>query len=729
MARLTVLIPALAALAWGGAASAQTLFEVSGEASATDARNGAPIRLSDDIFSMSEGQSLQLPASLGGLDIVLDRIESHAMGGRSWIGRLESADGLQRVILTEANGAVFGSIDTADGFWAIRTSPSGALTLSPSSAGPTDDALGADAIRTAMPVLDAPAPPVRPDTARPSGADNGDTVIDIGFVYTNGMADFFGFALPARAQFLVSVMDTGLVDSETGLRAELAWMGPVGAPWSEDISTLESLNDLVAGASFGHPGTEEDVFGTCEDLDGVCDDDADLSHLLAIREGAAIDLMIMVRRYHRANHVYCGVAYVPGFGAEGVIDPAEDRVFGVAVTGDGPDRGGTPAHCGEGGTFSHELGHNLGATHNIENTSGPGVTDYAYGHRVDCSFRTIMGYDSRRSGVTCSGATGPGNEIWTMLYSNPDVTICPDGQRCGVPDGGPFPLPGSLGDDTATPTNVARAFREIGRQVGDYYGPAPRAVRSAILPSSRYGQVGETTTAFVSVINPASSGGTAEDCGLALHGAPVGRFNYQTTDPATNAATGPLNTPVDIPAGGVQTFVFGFNPVQAMNEIELAVEASCRTRRAAATITGVNTFRFSASETPSADIVALAATPGGTGALELPGETGAAAFAVAISNIGQSAQVLIEPQAADGADAFASIEICETDPGTGACITARAASLNQPIFGGETRTYGVFVRGDGAVADDPARNRVFVFFRSTLDQTFGATSVAVSTAP
>lgn len=45
-------------------------------------------------------------------------------------------------------------------------------------------------------------------------------------------------------------------------------------------------------------------------------------------------------------------------------------------------------------TLAHETGHNMGAQHNIEDSSGQGAYSYSYGHWAsDYSFRTVMAYD------------------------------------------------------------------------------------------------------------------------------------------------------------------------------------------------------------------------------------------------------------------------------------------------------------------------------------------------
>jgi hypothetical protein len=69
---------------------------------------------------------------------------------------------------------------------------------------------------------------------------------------------------------------------------------------------------------------------------------------------------------------------------------------------------------------------------------------------------------------------------------------------------------------------------------------------AAVLPLSRSAQIGQTVTAFATVIN--SSGGALSGCTASLPNF-SGTFVYQTTNPATNALTGSPNTPFSLPIG------------------------------------------------------------------------------------------------------------------------------------------------------------------------------------
>lgn len=80
----------------------------------------------------------------------------------------------------------------------------------------------------------------------------------------------------------------------------------------------------------------------------------------------------------------CGVAYVNGsFGSTMVASKA------YAVVSDGKDG----VYFCPNLTLAHELGHNMGASHNIENASGiKGVFPYSYGYGMKGMYGDIMSY-------------------------------------------------------------------------------------------------------------------------------------------------------------------------------------------------------------------------------------------------------------------------------------------------------------------------------------------------
>ena len=247
---------------------------------------------------------------------------------------------------------------------------------------------------------------------------------------------------------------------------------------------------------------------------------------------------------------------------------------------------------------------------------------------------------------------------------------------------------------------------------------------AAVLPGSRSVQLGGTASAFATLINAGTTEATSCDI-TPLSGVPGG-FVYQTTDPATNALTGRPDTPVDIAAGGLQTYVFAFTPTVALAPTEIPLSYDCTNTDPAPVVPGLNTLLLSSSSTPVPDIVALAATPNGDGVVILPDSLGANAFAVATVNVGIGGTM--RAMADTGTTSLpVNLFICESNPATGECLSAPSSSVTTAINAGATPTFSIFVNGNGIVSEDPAGNRIFVRFRDAAGVTRGSTSVAVQT--
>jgi streptogramin lyase len=247
---------------------------------------------------------------------------------------------------------------------------------------------------------------------------------------------------------------------------------------------------------------------------------------------------------------------------------------------------------------------------------------------------------------------------------------------------------------------------------------------AAVLPLSRSVEVGGTpATAFATIIN--AGPGNASICSIAPTAPVPASFTFQTTNPATNALTGTLNTPVNIAAGQSQSFVIAFTPTAAFGPATIDFTFGCSNATPAPPIVGVNTLDLSASTTPVPDIVALAATSD-PGYVDIPGATGMGLFAVATVNLGADGTITA---AADSGTANlpVTVTVCQTNPATGVCMAAAAATVTTDIPPNATPTFGIFVTGSAAIADMPGVNRIFVTFTDAGGVLRGETSVAVRT--
>ncbi|HVJ51833.1 MAG TPA: hypothetical protein VM689_05190 [Aliidongia sp.] len=266
-------------------------------------------------------------------------------------------------------------------------------------------------------------------------------------------------------------------------------------------------------------------------------------------------------------------------------------------------------------------------------------------------------------------------------------------------------------------------FTESANQIGRIL-PFSNSVNlfAAVLPSARSVGTGETATAFATIINAGSVAGTA--CRIGLNSTLLD-FHYQTTSPADNTTTGAPDTPVDIPAGASQSFVISITSSQPTEPVFFELGFYCANSNPAPATIQLNTITLRVSDTPIPDIIALNATATQDGIVDLPGNVGVNAFALATTNLGASATITAEPFLST-AGLPVNLSICQTDPATSACLAPPAPTVTTLINTGDTPTFSVFVSGNGNVPFDPVANRINVFFVQN-NLISGLTSVAVRT--
>ena len=332
-------------------------------------------------------------------------------------------------------------------------------------------------------------------------------------------------------------------------------------------------------------------------------------------------------------------------------------------------------------------------------------------------------FDQSASSIDPPIPIDPGN-----LDNVDPLFVDPENGDLSLLPGSPMIDAGYPGTPDLPSTDIAGQPRVIGGvvDIGAYEfddGFIPSALlNSAVLPYARAVAIGETATAFASIIN--SGNLTATGCSLALPDGIPATFSYQTTN-AANALIGSPDTPVDIPPGATQGFVFGITPSQAMAATEIPIVFDCANTSPAPSQVGLNTFILSAAASAPPDLLAIGATPSGDGVVRLPSLDGTGFFATAAVNIGSAAMVTVS--ADDGGLGLPLIlQVCETTQ-AGEWIVC-GNSLTRSVGADQTAYYTVFATGTGQpIAFDPANNRLFLRFASN-GTTVGATNVAV-TAP
>src|SRR5580704_39892 len=106
-----------------------------------------------------------------------------------------------------------------------------------------------------------------------------------------------------------------------------------------------------------------------------------------------------------------------------------------------------------------------------------------------------------------------------------------------------IPTVGSMpGDAVVGPDGALWFTEQAGNKIGKFTPLSNTPLLASMLPSSRSPEVPHAAAAFATIINSGSSAATG--CAIApLQYVPVSSFQYQTTNPATNALTGTVNTP------------------------------------------------------------------------------------------------------------------------------------------------------------------------------------------
>jgi hypothetical protein len=276
-------------------------------------------------------------------------------------------------------------------------------------------------------------------------------------------------------------------------------------------------------------------------------------------------------------------------------------------------------------------------------------------------------------------------------------------------------------------------FGAVGCNPGNYRlsvtsNPAPAntaAISAAVLPLSRAVAVGDEATFFATIANAGPE--TARSCGFSPERGWTVSYDFQPTD-AGNRPVGSRNARVDIPSGGAASFVGILRP-QATRSGPVPLIFDCANTPPALALPGLNDITLAATNAGGPDPILLSATIGSDGIVNIPGASGTGVFSVATINVGVGAEVEFRGRTTGmgGAVPF----LCMTNPTTGACTTALAATQRLTLGAGATATLGVFVPGGGATfAFDPAGRRVLIEAFDVANAglgAIGATGVAART--
>ena len=357
-----------------------------------------PIRLSEAhaLNATAPGRSLALQTPSGeNLRFAYRRMEEGLDGNWSWIGR--TPDGLEAII-TFGEEAVFGRIEqrgtqalqitmSAGQPWLVQADPNrmfdGNLLRGRDRTDvliPSDLAVSAAARkRTAT----AGASPVGAKIGEVGSKASAANTVDVVLGYTNGLVARIGSvsATNTRLTNLIAITNQAYQNSLITPRVRLVRTVQVNYT---DTNDNEVALEALTGVSCSTSGCSNQTVP------------AELQPLRTARDQYGGDLVSLVRQHKAPEQNGCGIAWLLGGGGFAIDNT--DAPFGYSVVGDGTDvseADGRSYFCYDV-TLAHELGHNMGQQHNVEDSGGDsGTHPYSYGYRESSTtgFFTVMAYE------------------------------------------------------------------------------------------------------------------------------------------------------------------------------------------------------------------------------------------------------------------------------------------------------------------------------------------------
>lgn len=366
------------------------------------------------------GKSIELPTPAGGtMRINYQRHEEGVDGNWSWIGK--TADGLDAVI-TFGESAVFGRISQRDTealrltmsagrSWLVESDPSKMLDGNLGRDPDESDVLIPPSVAAAVSAKKRSTAASTPSAAGDEAASAANTV-DVVLGFTNGLVTKYGSAANANTRLsnLIAITNQAYVNSLITPRVRLVRTVQVSYT---DTNSNEVALEAVTGFACTSAGCTAQTVPT------------ELVPLRTARDQYGGDLVSLVRPFQAPQHQGCGIAWLLGGGGFAIDNT--DAPFGYSIVSDGTDvdeGDGRTYFCREE-TLAHELGHNMGQQHNVEDSGTPpdtGTHPYSYGYReaTTTGFYSVMAYRLSNS-----------SQFSINYFGNPGVNYLDTGRATG----------------------------------------------------------------------------------------------------------------------------------------------------------------------------------------------------------------------------------------------------------------------------------------------------------
>ncbi len=240
--------------------------------------------------------------------------------------------------------------------------------------------------------------------------------IDVLAGYSNGLVARIGTESGAVTlmQSLVAITNEGYQNSGVTMRVRLVRSMLVN--YTDNTTNQDALQKMTGSTGSGSIPV-----------------DPAFTALRAAREETGADLVAFVRQFREPDQDGCGIAWILGGGQTAITQSSATFAYSVASDGsDVRESNGRTYSC-RSESFAHELGHNLGQAHNIEdsrNAQGQtlyGAHAYSFGYREAAAggFFTIMAYGIRDANDTVL-------QTGIRYFANPTVNELTTGRTTGV---------------------------------------------------------------------------------------------------------------------------------------------------------------------------------------------------------------------------------------------------------------------------------------------------------
>ncbi|MDQ2702919.1 MAG: M12 family metallo-peptidase [Pseudomonadota bacterium] len=367
---------------------------------ATTAAGPATIRLDQDLVrqALHRGELLVELADGTRYPVVMEREQPETGGRTTFIGKVRTPFGLQSAVLTFGPDAVFGVLPMPDGHALSIVTMHGRVQIAPAG-GMVPRGIH---LPTAMRDFVIPGKP-NASAALAGAAANGPDFprnrlvgestplatarVDVLGLYDQALVILRGSESAARTEVVNLVAITNQIHADSGTRVRVTLAGLRGIQVPEGLQNTDLLH-LVAD-------------NLVEGVD---------VHRLRDEHGA--DLVFVARPYIEGD-LTCGVGFQTAAN-NSREQLSSDSAYSVSSVDP----------CGPY-VLAHELGHNMGSTHDFETASWTidrvpvyGAYPFSFGYRQDGppAFATVMAYTEGRP--------------WIGNFSNPASDAC--GATCGV---------------------------------------------------------------------------------------------------------------------------------------------------------------------------------------------------------------------------------------------------------------------------------------------------------